>query len=77
MEKAEIAAIRKAIFVRQGKVCLWCAKALTWTQLHMHELVPRGKGGKISLDNSVGLCYSCHINGAHGNRKPQWSKNVI
>jgi 5-methylcytosine-specific restriction endonuclease McrA len=64
--------IRQAVYDRQSGMCLWCDKNLTWDQFHMHEVVSRGKGGKISLDNSVGLCYDCHLNRAHGNRKPQF-----
>ena len=74
MDKAEIGGIRLAIFERQNHLCLWCGKLLTWEQAHMHELLSRGKGGKISLDNSIILCYDDHINRAHGNRKPQWRK---
>ena len=68
--------IRRVIFERQGRHCLWCDKELTWNQLHMHEKIPRGKGGKISLDNSIGLCYDCHLNNAHGDRKSQFKKMV-
>jgi hypothetical protein len=44
----------------------------------MHEVLPRGKGGRISLQNSIGLCADCHIlnprqKGAHGGRQPQFS----
>jgi hypothetical protein len=27
---------------------------------------------EISLDNGEILCYKCHIDGVHGNRKPQF-----
>lgn len=69
----EIFAIREEIFARQGGLCLWCAKRISWLQAHMHEKVFRGKGGKISLDNSIILCSDCHRNVAHGNRKPKFS----
>jgi hypothetical protein len=44
----------------------------------MHEKVPRGKGGQISLSNSIILCYACHFRnaGAHGKRHPQWKKTL-
>ena len=78
MEKSEIAAVRQTIFARQNGHCLWCDKPLTWEQAHMHELVSRGKGGEVSLTNSIILCYQCHFEnkGAHGARRPQWKKTL-
>ena len=76
MEKAEIAALRETIRVRQKGLCLWCAKPITLAQMHMHELIFRSHGGEMSLTNSVGLCYGCHFGNkhAHGKRKPQWRR---
>jgi 5-methylcytosine-specific restriction endonuclease McrA len=62
-------AIRLAIFKRQGGLCLDCGAQLTWEMAHMHEIVPRSKGGAISLNNSIILCYDCHLNGRHGDRR--------
>jgi 5-methylcytosine-specific restriction endonuclease McrA len=64
--------IRHAIYVRQKGHCLWCSKFVTEKQAHMHEKLSRGRGGKISLDNSIILCVDCHLNVAHGSRKPQF-----
>lgn len=71
--------IRRAVFKRQNRECLWCSKVLTWAQAHLHEIVLRGKGGKISLENSIILCYDCHFNnlGAHGNRRPKFLKKDL
>lgn len=71
-----ISQIRRQIFARQDGVCLSCPEILTYSSMHMHEEIHRGQGGEISLDNSVGLCYNCHINIAHGNRRPQFSRRV-
>ena len=76
-KKDEIAAIRKELFTRQKGLCLWCSARLTSGMAHMHEHLFRGKGGKISLNNSLILCSSCHLNVAHGNRKPQFSKKDL
>lgn len=40
----------------------------------MHELVSKGKGGEVSLENSIGLCADCHLNTAHGNRRPRFGE---
>jgi hypothetical protein len=66
--------IRRQIYDRQEGRCLYCPKLITWAGGHMHEKVPRGKGGEISLENSVMLCADCHLNQEHGNRKPRFGK---
>ena len=45
------------------------------TKREMHEEVPRGNGGEISLANSKMICRTCHRTSdrAHGNRRPQWN----
>lgn len=68
------AEIRHTIYMRQEGRCLWCDKFLTEAQAHLHEIVPRSQGGKISLDNSIILCYDDHINGAHGHRNLQFRR---
>ena len=67
-----VAEIRRAIYDRQKGECIACSCFLTLDQFHMHEKVHRGKGGKISLDNSEGLCAYCHLDVEHGDRKPQF-----
>lgn len=64
--------IRRIVYDYQDGRCLWCDKFVTWKQAHMHEKVARGKGGKISLDNSIILCSNCHLNVAHGDRRLQF-----
>lgn len=68
--------IRRIVYDYQDGHCLWCDKFVTWKQAHLHEKVARGKGGKVSLGNSIILCADCHIGpkGAHGKRRPQFSK---
>lgn len=75
MDKAEaIAAIRYQVFRNSGHKCRDCGNPITWNTMHMHEVIHRGKGGKMGVDNSVALCSECHLNIEHGNRKPQWTK---
>jgi 5-methylcytosine-specific restriction endonuclease McrA len=73
----EIEKIRLLIYKKQNGLCLWCGKRVTWKQAHMHERLFRGKGGKISLDNSIILCSNCHLNDAHGNRKPKFGRKHV
>jgi hypothetical protein len=75
--------IRKQIWQRCGGACEWCGKRITetgllWKRGHMHEQIPKGNGGEISLDNSVMICYTCHFEDdrAHGQRRPQFTKSI-
>ena len=71
-----VAEIRQQVYDRQGGRCISCDLFVTPEQAHMHEKVFRGKGGKISLENSEILCAECHLNRktfGHGKRKPQFS----
>ena len=68
-----VAAIRHQLFVRSKGECELCASPVTEKSGHMHEQVHRGKGGEISLDNSIFICVSCHKR-AHKDRNPHWRK---
>ena len=68
-----VGAIRKKIWERCKGYCEKCGDLITNEQMHMHEQVPRGECGEISLDNSIALCYNCHINGEHGDRRPKFN----
>lgn len=60
---------------KQDTHCQWCGADISWEGCQMHEVVPRGDGGEISLENSTLLCYDCHqgrTDSAHGNRKLQF-----
>lgn len=68
--------IARAIRDKQIR-CEFCDKILTPGTGHMHEVVSRGNGGEISLDNSRFICPECHIGptGEHSNR--QWNGRKI
>ncbi len=80
MPRAEaVGSVRREIFVRQKARCIACDEVFTEEQMHMHEKHSRGtfvkgRSGNISLDNSEGLCFSCHLgpNGEHGDRRPKF-----
>lgn len=76
-----IRSIRETIYVRSKDVlgngrCEFCGQFVTRDSGEMHEKIPRGRGGEISLENSVFICKPCHRgqNGAHGNRRWQTAK---
>jgi hypothetical protein len=79
-----ISAIRAEIWKRGGGRCEWCGKPVTESgplhkRMHMHEVIPKGNGGQVALDNSAGICYDCHFGDprAHGNRRPQFSGKSV
>jgi hypothetical protein len=71
--------IRRAIWLRDGKRCTHCGNTVTWQSMEMHERIWRGRGGEVSVVNGCTLCSDCHADSpvaGHGNRKPQWKKQV-
>ena len=68
--------IRREIWKRQNGMCISCSNLISWSQMHMHERIPRSKGGEISLENSEGRCYQCHLGefGAHKNRLTKFTR---
>jgi HNH endonuclease len=74
MNRSEaVGAIRHNLFVRSGSDCEICGSPITESGGHMHEQKHRGRGGEISLENSLFICAKCHA-GAHKERNPQWTK---
>lgn len=74
MDRAEaVGSIRHQTFVRSGGYCELCGSVVLESSGHMHEQKSRGKGGEISLDNSVFICVACHKR-AHSNREPKFTR---
>lgn len=69
-----VSAIRAQVFDRAAGHCERCDTPITPSTGHMHEVLPRGRGGEISLANSVALCARCHLGktGVHANHYPQF-----
>jgi len=58
-------------------LCDRCGRGITWETFEMHETIPKGKGGEVSLSNCEALCHQCHqgnAGSAHGNRMWQTAK---
>lgn len=73
-----VTAIRKAVYKAFGGECRDCGAPLTYEQFEMHEQQWRGKGGEVSVWNSVVLCHNCHTVGkhsAHGSRLPRFGEH--
>jgi len=61
-----------------GGYCEICGQQAGSELLHPHEKLPRARGGKVSLENSVMAHDSCHAK-EHGikvvDSEPQWSRD--
>jgi len=71
--KDAIGIIRKRVFDLAEGICKYCGKYCNWDTGHMHEEVPRGQGGEISIYNSVWSCGKCHSD-QHGDREPRFGE---
>jgi len=70
-----VSEIRKQVWDRIQGECTYCGQFVTEETFHMHEEIPRGQGGNYSLENSIGICSSCHLKDVHGNRNPRFGEN--
>lgn len=68
--------IRYQLWLRCKGECELCASPVTEQNGHMHEQKHRGKGGEISLANSVFICPTCHGR-AHKDRNTRFSKKHL
>lgn len=69
-----VGSVRHSLFVRSDGFCELCASPITEQSGHMHEQKHRGKGGEISLENSVFICPTCHRR-AHADRNTRFSSS--
>lgn len=74
MEYADaVKSIRHTLFIRSKGDCELCGSPITEKTGHMHEMRHRGKGGEISLENSVLACAACHKH-QHRDREPKFTR---
>lgn len=78
-----VGAIRAQVYDRseapegEHHECERCGRYITWDWFEMHETIPKGKGGEVSLSNCEALCKACHQTGpdaAHADRRWQSAK---
>lgn len=70
-----VAAIRKQLWWRCAGECELCGSVVTESSGHMHEKQHRGKGGEISLANSVFVCAASHTY-QHRDRNPRFTRRL-
>lgn len=73
---AAVSSVRHQIWLRCGGECELCASSVNESSGHMHERQHRGKGGEISLANSVFICPMCH-RFAHRDRNTKFMRNHL
>ncbi len=71
-----VGSIRRQIFWRSEGFCEMCGEIVLESSGHMHEKQHRGKGGEISLENSIFICAKCHQD-AHKERNPRFTKKPL
>ena len=70
LTREEKAAIRHAVFVRDGGRCVDCGTRVVeqsglWWSMHLMHIRSRGAGGADELNNVKTHCHGCHMK-AHG-----------
>lgn len=73
---AAVEYIRHAIWDRCKGECEMCASPVIESSGHMHEMKHRGKGGEVSLANSVFICPTCHAQ-QHSDRQVRFKKKHL
>lgn len=71
--------IRKQVRKRANGSCERCGTIVSSAVGEMHETLPKGKGGEVSLENCEWLCHGCHQgrpDSAHGNRRTRFGEVV-
>ena len=59
-EKHEELKIRQQLLDRCQGICEECGEPASWPGLSPHEKLFRSRGGRMSLENSLMLCITCH-----------------
>jgi HNH endonuclease len=49
-----------ALIERDGPSCVWCGREVWRRDLTREHVVPRSRGGHLTLDNAVLACRSCN-----------------
>jgi len=51
---------RRELYHRDGGLCLYCGKTLSFSRMQIEHVVPRSKGGEHSWTNVVSTCEACN-----------------
>jgi len=81
LRSSAVGYIREQVIARarRGRIiqCEYCGAPVNPEIGEMHEKIPKGKGGEVSLDNCVFICNDCHTgkqDSEHGDRRFQSAK---
>ena len=67
-----VSEIRKQVFKRANGECELCGALITEQTGELHEMLPKGNGGEVSIANSKAICHGCHTgrwDSEHGDRR--------
>lgn len=66
----------RALFARDGHLCLYCGKQFPNSELTRDHVIPKSRGGSDAWSNVVSCCYRCnHLKGA---RTPgEWGVELL
>jgi len=62
---------RRAVFIRDGFECQYCAEGFPTQDLTFDHVIPRSRGGRTIWENVVTACGECNLD--KGNRLPRES----
>ncbi len=71
----EMWAMKQYLFQEYGQRCEVCRKEFDKDKLTGHHIIMKSKGGEISEDNILIVCYNCHfgrINHMQYNSNEYW-----
>ena len=68
------AKIADLVLVSSARCCCICHK-FCGNKMELHHIVPKGKGGKNTLENCIPLCFDCHAEvGNYNDEHPKGQK---
>ena len=74
-QRLAVSDIRRQVFHRDDFRCRRCGLAVRWETGEMDEIVSKGSGGEVSVENCQVLCCICHDD-KHG-RRPRFGESSV
>ena len=74
--RVAVGQVRRKVWLRCKGECELCGSIVVEVGGHMHEQFHRGRGGEISLENSLFICAICHSR-AHSDREVKFTRRTI
>lgn len=54
-------ATRYLVYLRDGRTCGYCGRAITWAEYHCDHVEPASRGGSDHPDNLKASCAACNL----------------